>query len=72
LYGLTTSAGITCRRQAEPLTPAARGGLVGQKAGSPGWIDCWAQNDLLVFDDEHAAWGVIAGGQWNGVFVRFA
>jgi hypothetical protein len=40
--------------------------------GPEGWIDHWAHNDLWVFNDERAAWGVVPEGRSNPGFHLFA
>jgi hypothetical protein len=40
--------------------------------GPPDWIDRWAHNDLWVFNDEQAAWGVVPGGGANPDYRLFA
>ncbi len=40
--------------------------------GPPGWIDRWAHNEMWVFDDEPAAWGVVPGGPSNADYRIFA
>src|SRR5438309_372985 len=40
--------------------------------GPEGWIDRWAHNEMWAFDDEQAAWGVVAGGPSNTAYRMFA
>lgn len=40
--------------------------------GPEGWIGRWLHNEMWVFDDEEAAWGMVPGGRSNPAFLLFA